>query len=116
MSRLTSSGSGSGEPARSPRRAGDPGRRGRPPPCFLGGRTGTSPMNRRTPREHPDMTTIATTNPATGDVEKTFDELADEEIDRRIGRAAETFAAYRTADVGRRAEWMNAAGRILDDE
>ncbi|MEU9025167.1 NADP-dependent succinic semialdehyde dehydrogenase [Actinomadura sp. NPDC048394] len=62
------------------------------------------------------MTTIATTNPATGHVEKTFDELADEEVDRRIGRAAETFAAYRTTDLGRRAEWMNAAARILDDE
>ncbi|MGP4025655.1 NADP-dependent succinic semialdehyde dehydrogenase [Actinomadura sp. 3N407] len=62
------------------------------------------------------MTTIATTNPATGEVEKTFDALADEEVDRRIARAAETFASYRTTSVARRAEWMRAAAGILDRE
>ncbi|TDD36069.1 NADP-dependent succinic semialdehyde dehydrogenase [Actinomadura sp. KC06] len=62
------------------------------------------------------MTTIATTNPATGEVEKTFDALTDEEVDRRIGRAAETFASYRTTGVAQRAEWMNAAAGILDRE
>ncbi|TDC71115.1 NADP-dependent succinic semialdehyde dehydrogenase [Actinomadura sp. GC306] len=62
------------------------------------------------------MTTIATTNPATGEVEKTFDALADEEVDRRIARAAETFASFRTTDLARRAEWMRAAAGILDEE
>ncbi|MCP9947494.1 NADP-dependent succinic semialdehyde dehydrogenase [Actinomadura madurae] len=62
------------------------------------------------------MTTIATTNPATGEVEKTFDALADEEVDRRIARAAETFASYRTTRPEQRAEWMNAAADILDRE
>ncbi|MES9543791.1 NADP-dependent succinic semialdehyde dehydrogenase [Actinomadura sp. NPDC000600] len=62
------------------------------------------------------MTTIATTNPATGEVEKTFDALTDEEVDRRVARAAETFASYRTVPIGRRAEWMNAAADILDGE
>ncbi|WP_141575976.1 NADP-dependent succinic semialdehyde dehydrogenase [Actinomadura sp. WMMA1423] len=60
------------------------------------------------------MTTIATTNPATGEVEKTFDALADEEVDRRVARAAETFASYRAVPMERRAEWMNAAAGILD--
>ncbi|TDB98773.1 NADP-dependent succinic semialdehyde dehydrogenase [Actinomadura sp. 7K534] len=62
------------------------------------------------------MTTIATTNPATGEVEKTFDALADEEVDRRIARAAETFASFRTTSLGQRAEWMRAAAGILDGE
>ncbi|MGW2310222.1 NADP-dependent succinic semialdehyde dehydrogenase [Actinomadura luteofluorescens] len=62
------------------------------------------------------MTTIATTNPATGEVEKTFDALTDEEVDRRIARAADTFASYRTVPLERRAEWMNAAADVLDGE
>ncbi|MEU9845200.1 aldehyde dehydrogenase family protein, partial [Actinomadura sp. NPDC048032] len=62
------------------------------------------------------MTTIATTNPATGEVEKTFDALTDEEVDRRVARAADTFASYRTVPVERRAEWMNAAADVLDRE
>ena len=62
------------------------------------------------------MTTIATTNPATGEVEKTFDALTDEEVDRRIARAAHTFASYRSTALEQRAEWMNAAADILDRE
>ncbi|WP_131742018.1 NADP-dependent succinic semialdehyde dehydrogenase [Actinomadura roseirufa] len=62
------------------------------------------------------MTTIATTNPATGRVEKTFDALAEDEIDRRIGRAATAFASYRTTAIGERAAWMRAAADILDGE
>ncbi|TYK44894.1 NADP-dependent succinic semialdehyde dehydrogenase [Actinomadura decatromicini] len=62
------------------------------------------------------MTTIATTNPATGEVEKTFDALTGEEVDRRIARAAQTFASYRTTPLDRRAGWMNAAADILDRE
>ncbi|MEV3925207.1 NADP-dependent succinic semialdehyde dehydrogenase [Actinomadura coerulea] len=62
------------------------------------------------------MTTIATTNPATGEVEKTFDALTDEEVDRRVARAADTFASYRAVPLERRAEWMNAAADVLDRE
>ncbi|MGI5201717.1 NADP-dependent succinic semialdehyde dehydrogenase [Spirillospora sp. CA-108201] len=62
------------------------------------------------------MTTIATTNPATGEVEKTFDALTDEEVDRRVARAADAFASYRTVPLERRAEWMNAAADVLDRE
>ena len=62
------------------------------------------------------MTTIATTNPATGEVEKTFDALTDEEVDRRVARAADTFASYRNTPLERRAEWTNAAADILDRE
>ncbi|MFD0691055.1 NADP-dependent succinic semialdehyde dehydrogenase [Actinomadura fibrosa] len=62
------------------------------------------------------MTTIATTNPATGEVEKTFDALSDEEVDRRVGRAAAAFASYRRTGFAERAGWMNAAADILDAE
>ncbi|MBE1536045.1 NADP-dependent succinic semialdehyde dehydrogenase [Actinomadura algeriensis] len=62
------------------------------------------------------MTTIATTNPATGKVEKTFDAASDEEIDRRIALAARTFATYRNTEIARRAEWTTAAADILDRE
>ncbi|QXJ19511.1 NADP-dependent succinic semialdehyde dehydrogenase [Actinomadura graeca] len=62
------------------------------------------------------MTAIATTNPATGRVEKTFDAHPPEEVDRRIRRAATAFASYRTTRVAERAAWMNAAADILDGE
>ncbi|MFS2294017.1 MAG: aldehyde dehydrogenase family protein, partial [Actinomadura sp.] len=62
------------------------------------------------------MTTIATTNPATGEVERTFDAMTAEEVGRRIARAAEAFASYRTTSIAQRAEWMHAAAGILDGE
>jgi len=57
---------------------------------------------------------IATTNPATGEIEKTFEELSDAEVDERIARAAATFADYRRTSFADRARWMNAAADLLD--
>ncbi|WP_067468252.1 NADP-dependent succinic semialdehyde dehydrogenase [Actinomadura macra] len=62
------------------------------------------------------MTTIATTNPTTGQVEKTFDAYSAAEVDRRIGQAATVFASYRTTRITERATWMNAAADVLDAE
>jgi succinate-semialdehyde dehydrogenase/glutarate-semialdehyde dehydrogenase len=59
---------------------------------------------------------IATINPATGQTEKTFDELSDEEIDRGLARASETFRTYRLTSYAERSAWMRAAGSILDDD
>jgi succinate-semialdehyde dehydrogenase/glutarate-semialdehyde dehydrogenase len=59
---------------------------------------------------------IATINPATGQTEKTFDELSDEEIDRCLARASETFRAYRLTSYAERSAWMHAAAGILDDD
>ncbi len=59
---------------------------------------------------------IATTNPATGQVEKTFQPLTDAKVDQRIERAAATFAALRDTTFAQRAAWMNAAADILDAE
>ncbi|WP_344890623.1 NADP-dependent succinic semialdehyde dehydrogenase [Actinomadura meridiana] len=62
------------------------------------------------------MTPIATTNPATGRVEKTFDALTDEEVDRRVERAANAYPSFRMTPIAQRASWMNGAADILDRE
>ncbi|GAA3937583.1 NADP-dependent succinic semialdehyde dehydrogenase [Actinomadura viridis] len=59
---------------------------------------------------------IATTNPATGKVERTFDALTEKEIEDRLDRAAAAFARHRATLVAERAACMNAAAGILDDE
>ena len=59
---------------------------------------------------------IASINPATGEVLKTFDELSDEELDRRIAAASEAFAQYRLSGFAQRAAWMQSAADILDAE
>jgi succinate-semialdehyde dehydrogenase/glutarate-semialdehyde dehydrogenase len=57
---------------------------------------------------------IATTNPATGEVEKTFEALTDAEVDDRIARAAATAVAMHATSFADRAAWMNAAADALD--
>ena len=59
---------------------------------------------------------IATTNPATGTVEKTFDEMTDDEVERILARAATTFATYRTTTFAERGAWMVRAAEILETE
>ncbi len=57
---------------------------------------------------------IATTNPATGKIEKTFEALTDAEVDERIARAAATAAEYRLTTFAERARWMDAAADRLE--
>ncbi len=52
---------------------------------------------------------IASTNPATGEIEKTFEALTDAEVDERIARAAASAVEYRRTGFADRARWMNAA-------
>ncbi|MBW8482837.1 NADP-dependent succinic semialdehyde dehydrogenase [Actinomadura parmotrematis] len=59
---------------------------------------------------------IATTNPATGKVERSFDAFTDEQIEDRLARASAAFASYRRTPLERRAAWMNAAAGLLDAE
>jgi succinate-semialdehyde dehydrogenase / glutarate-semialdehyde dehydrogenase len=59
---------------------------------------------------------IATTNPATGQLLKTFDPMSDEAVDARLGRAVTGFQALRRESFGQRAEWLRAAAAILDRE
>ncbi|MFC5745519.1 NADP-dependent succinic semialdehyde dehydrogenase [Actinomadura rugatobispora] len=59
---------------------------------------------------------IATTNPATGEVERTFDALAEKEIEERLERALEAFDRHRALPVAERATRMEAAAGILEAE
>jgi succinate-semialdehyde dehydrogenase/glutarate-semialdehyde dehydrogenase len=66
--------------------------------------------------EKTSSSSIATVNPATGEVLRTFEELKDAEIDRKIALAAETFASYRRLPYAKRAVMMNRAADVLERE
>ena len=57
---------------------------------------------------------IATTDPRTGEVLKTFDELTDEQVEDRLARAAAAAATYRLTSHEERSGWLRAAADILD--
>jgi succinate-semialdehyde dehydrogenase / glutarate-semialdehyde dehydrogenase len=59
---------------------------------------------------------IATVNPTTGEVVKTFAEMPGEQVDRAIGDAVDAYGPLRATSFAERAGWMNAAADILDDE
>ncbi|MCG3110277.1 MAG: NAD-dependent succinate-semialdehyde dehydrogenase [Candidatus Manganitrophus sp. SB1] len=59
---------------------------------------------------------IATINPATGKIIKTFAPLTDPQIDEKIGKAEETFRSYRWSSFADRGKWMLQAARILEEE
>ena len=59
---------------------------------------------------------IATTNPATGETVRTFEELTAEELEARLAKAAATFTTYRRTPMSQRAQWLNAAADILEAE
>jgi succinate-semialdehyde dehydrogenase/glutarate-semialdehyde dehydrogenase len=59
---------------------------------------------------------ISTTNPATGEVLRTFDPTPEDQIDAALSRAVDGYAALRATSFAQRAGWMTAAAGILDDE
>jgi len=59
---------------------------------------------------------IATINPATGQVVRTFESLTDAQIEERVERAARTFVGYRTVPFGERARKMHKVAGILEDD
>jgi succinate-semialdehyde dehydrogenase / glutarate-semialdehyde dehydrogenase len=59
---------------------------------------------------------IATTNPATGETIREFDELTDAQLQDRLERAVEAFRSWRTTTFAERAEVFRRAADILDDE
>ncbi len=59
---------------------------------------------------------IASVNPATGEVLKTFASLSDEELSAKLNLAAETFRTYRQTSFLYRAERMLRAAEILESE
>ena len=59
---------------------------------------------------------IATINPATGQTLKTFDSLSAQQLDAKLQRAAQTFAALRTTSIAAREPFMLRAAEILESE
>jgi succinate-semialdehyde dehydrogenase / glutarate-semialdehyde dehydrogenase len=59
---------------------------------------------------------IATINPATGETEKTFDEMSEADVERCLAAAATAHASYRLTSFAARAGWMRQAAAILDAE
>jgi succinate-semialdehyde dehydrogenase / glutarate-semialdehyde dehydrogenase len=57
---------------------------------------------------------IATTDPRTGTVVRTFDELTDDQLEDRLARAAAAADTYRLTSHEQRAGWLRAAADILD--
>jgi succinate-semialdehyde dehydrogenase/glutarate-semialdehyde dehydrogenase len=63
-----------------------------------------------------NSSSIASVNPATGEVLRTFEELTDAELERKIARAAATFTTCRNLPFVQRAVMMNRAAEILENE
>ena len=59
---------------------------------------------------------IATINPATGQVIKSFEPLTGAAIEAKLQKAIETFGSYRHTSFAQRAEWMLKAASILENE
>ncbi|MDP9498191.1 MAG: NADP-dependent succinic semialdehyde dehydrogenase [Actinomycetota bacterium] len=57
---------------------------------------------------------IATTDPRTGEVVRTFDALSDAEIEDRLARAHAAAQTYRLTTFEQRAGWLRAAADICD--
>ncbi|MET8279564.1 NADP-dependent succinic semialdehyde dehydrogenase [Micromonospora sp. NPDC005174] len=62
------------------------------------------------------MPHIATTNPATGQVLKTYEAMSTEQLDAAIERTDLAYRHLRGTGVDERARWMNAAADLLDAE
>jgi succinate-semialdehyde dehydrogenase/glutarate-semialdehyde dehydrogenase len=59
---------------------------------------------------------IATVNPSTGEVLKTFEPLTDSQLEEKLQRAARTFLSYRKVPFADRARRMLKAAEILETE
>jgi len=59
---------------------------------------------------------IATVNPATGQLVKTFEPLSDAEVESKLRLAAETFPKFRALSFADRARMMNKAAEILETD
>ncbi len=59
---------------------------------------------------------IATTDPATGEVLRTYDEMPPDRIDAAVAAAHRAFTELRGTPVAQRARWLTAAADLLDAE
>jgi succinate-semialdehyde dehydrogenase/glutarate-semialdehyde dehydrogenase len=60
--------------------------------------------------------TIATTNPANGEILKTFTPLSAEEVAAKVAFADRTFASYRQTPMHQRRQWLLQVADILEDD
>src|SRR5919199_525140 len=60
--------------------------------------------------------TIATVNPATGQILRTFSPLSEPELDARLQCAADAFRRYRRTPVAERTRMLLRAAEILESE
>jgi succinate-semialdehyde dehydrogenase / glutarate-semialdehyde dehydrogenase len=67
------------------------------------------------PEEEREMA-IATVNPATGQVLKTFESLSDAQLEVKLQKAADTFLSYRNTPFAERGRMMLNAAAILEKE
>ncbi|MDG4824258.1 NADP-dependent succinic semialdehyde dehydrogenase [Asanoa sp. WMMD1127] len=59
---------------------------------------------------------IATTNPATGEMLKTFEPMGEKQIDEILANAAEAAAELRATNFDQRAAWLREAALLLEGE
>ena len=59
---------------------------------------------------------IATVNPSTGELVKSFEALTDAQLEAKIQKAADTFLTYRNVPFAERARLMMKAADIIDRE
>ncbi len=59
---------------------------------------------------------IASINPATGQLIKSFDPLTDAQIEEKIQHAADAFLTYKHIPFAQRARWMKRAAEILEED
>jgi succinate-semialdehyde dehydrogenase / glutarate-semialdehyde dehydrogenase len=57
---------------------------------------------------------IASINPATGEVLKTFEPISAADLDAKLALAADTYQHYRTTSIDQRATWLRAAAKLLE--
>jgi succinate-semialdehyde dehydrogenase / glutarate-semialdehyde dehydrogenase len=74
----------------------------------FGRERGSTAMRRNAP---PGMASV---NPATGETLRTFDTLTEHQVDQRLARAVEAFAAYRRTSLADRERWMRRAAEVLE--
>ena len=59
---------------------------------------------------------IATTNPATGEVAETYSELAPSALEAKVALSAKTFATYRRTSFEQRAQWLLRCADLLEQD
>lgn len=58
---------------------------------------------------------IASINPATGETIKVFDAFSNGELEQKLAQAVATFETYKTTTFAQRANWLNGAAQVLEE-